>query len=63
MLTLLMLGLLLASGSFDWVKSSDEPIAANHRLEHQLGDSVSKAAFRHLLTLVAQQKQTKRWRI
>ena len=48
MLTLLMVCLLAASGSFDWVRSRIL-IAANHRLEQRLRDSVSRAAFKHTL--------------
>ncbi len=48
MLTILMVCLLAASGAFDWVRSRIL-IAANHRLEQQLRDNVSKAAFKHTL--------------
>ena len=61
MLTLLMVGLLLASGAL--LGQARILIAANHRLEHQLKDSVSKAAFQHTLNTGGTAKQTKRWRI
>ena len=48
MLTLLMMGLLAASGAFDWIRSR-LLIAANVQLEEALRDKVATSAFRYTL--------------